>query len=160
MKKILALSVLLALPFVADYSQAGTCRNAINEASNRIFNKGLGTVCAGVDTGVKANSPFIYVNPDAGCDIGLQMPGLPTFGAKVGDGLNLCNLAKTVFGGMVDAVNTEARNKMDQAVGTINKTAQDAIGTNVLNNEVDLSTILQQKTNQAAQGATPSYVPY
>lgn len=156
MKKILSLSLLLALPMVVDMASAGTCQNAIREAQKKIFGD-LGSVCSGITTQNPENSPFIYVNPDGGCDLGLQLPGLPTFGGSLGSGLDMCALAKTVTGGMVSQANSAMQGSMNTAIGSINQAAQQSIGTGVVNGNVNVSDVLNQQTQQ--QLGTPGYVP-
>lgn len=156
MKKILSLSLLLALPLLADIASAGTCQNAIREAQKKIFGD-LGSVCAGINTQNPENSPYIYVNPDGGCDLGLQLPGLPTLGASFGEGLDMCKLARTVVGGMVSDANSAMQESMNTAIGTINQATQQTIGTGVVNGNVNISDILNQQTQQ--QLGTPGYVP-
>jgi hypothetical protein len=153
MKKIMTLSLLLTLPFIGAHAQAQTCSNAIREAQRLNF-VNLGTVCADVDMGPKSNSPFVYVNPDGGCDLGLELPGLPSFGGSLGS-FDMCGLAKTITGGMVNTANGVMRDSMNTAIGGINQTAQQTIGTGVVNTNVDIGAVIQNNTI----GATPSYVP-
>ena len=150
MKRTLTLSILLALPLLALNANAGSCQNAIREAQRQIFGN-LGTVCAGINTQAQGNSPFIYVNPDGGCDLGLQLPGLPSFGAGLGNGLDMCALAKTVTGGMVNQANSAMQGAMNTTIGTINQTTQSTIGTGVVNGHVDVSEILNQSSQKRAQ---------
>lgn len=148
MKKMIALSALLLLPVIADTASAGTCRNAIDSAAKRVFSTGaLTQVCVGHDTSLKDNSPFIYVNPDGACDIGLRMPGLPSFGIGAGS-LDLCAMAKTVLGPMVGQVNGALQSQMNTAVGTINQQTQATVGTGVLNNEIDITEMLKGQVIQ------------
>lgn len=39
--------------------------------------------------------PFAYNNPNADCDLGLSLPGLPNFGLNIGD-LNACDIARSL----------------------------------------------------------------
>lgn len=153
MKKIMTLSILLALPFIGVEAQAGSCSNAIREAQKQIFGN-LGNVCADVDMGPKSNSPFVYVNPDGGCDLGLELPGLPSFGGSLGS-FDMCGLAKTITGGMVNQANGVMRDSMNTAIGGINQKAQETIGTGVVNTNVDVGAVIKDNTI----GATPSYIP-
>ena len=152
MKRILSLSLLFALPLLADIASAGSCQNAIREAQKKIFGD-LGSVCADINTQNQENSPYIYVNPDGGCDLGLQLPGLPTFGGGLGSGLDMCALAKTVTGGMVSQANTAMQGSMNTAIGAINQTTQQTIGTGVVNGNVNISDILNQTTQQGINGS-------
>lgn len=157
MRKTLSLSILLGFSVFALNAQAGVCNDALRQAQRNIF-KNVGNVCADINTSPQDNSPFVYVNPDGGCDLGLQLPGLPTFGMSLGNGLDMCALAKTVTGGMVNQANSAMQGAMNTAIGTINQTTQQTIGTGVVNSgNVDLSTILNQQGQQAMQ--TPGYVP-
>jgi len=60
-------------------------------------------------------NPLLYDNPDAGCDLGFSMPGLPDIGLGL-DGINACELLKSVTGDMVKAVNKEMQDTVDQAI--------------------------------------------
>jgi hypothetical protein len=153
MKKILTLSLFLALPFIGEQAQAGSCSNAIREAQRQNFGN-AGNVCADLDMGPKSNSPFVYVNPDGGCDLGLQLPGLPSFGGSLGS-FDMCGLAKTITGGMVNQANGVMRDSMNTAIGGINQTAQQTIGTGVVNTNVNVSDVIKNNTI----GSTPSYIP-
>lgn len=63
-------------------------------------------------------NPFIYTNPDAGCDLGLSLPGLPSFRDK-SFGLDSCKILKAVTGDLVREVNTGLRNAVDDSLGEI-----------------------------------------
>lgn len=143
-----ALIASLAMPLFSATAEAGSCRNAINNASQKIFGSALKTACVGVDTGLKENSPFIYVNPDGGCDMGLQLPGLPDFGASFGKGFDMCAMAKTVLGPMVGQVNNRLQEEMNQAVGEINDIARDQIGIEPVGNHIDFDQLLKQKAEE------------
>lgn len=158
MKRTLSLTILLALPLLALNANAGSCQNAIREAQRQIFGN-LGNVCADAQLAAQGNSPFIYVNPDGGCDLGLQLPGLPSFGAGLGNGLDMCALAKTVTGGMVNQANSAMQGAMNTTIGTINQTTQSTIGTGVVNSNVNISDVINQQTQQQAAGQTPGFVP-
>lgn len=146
---VTALIASLALPMFSATAQAGSCRNAINNASQQIFGSALKTACVGVDTGIKENSPFIYVNPDGGCDMGFQFPGLPDFGASFGKGFDMCSLAKTVLGPMVSQVNNKMQQEMDEKVRDINAIAQDSIGIQPVGNHIDFDQLLKQRAEEA-----------
>lgn len=69
----------------------------------------------------------------------------------------MCALAKTVTGGMVSQANSAMQESMNTAIGTINQATQQAIGTGVVNGNVNISDILNQQAQQ--QLGTPGYVP-
>lgn len=73
-------------------------------------------VCSQVDTRVTLdNSPYVYKNPDAGCDLGLSMPGLPNIGFGL-EGIDSCKILKAVTGDLVKSVNKGLRDSVDSAV--------------------------------------------
>ena len=70
-----------------------------------------------IDTSVDvANSPFIYTNPDAGCDLGFTMPGLPGFGIS---GIDACKLLKSVTGEMVSDINKTMKDSLDSTLESV-----------------------------------------
>ena len=72
-------------------------------------------------------NPFVYTNPDAGCDLGLSMPGLPGFGLSGGD-FSWCGVAKAVTGGMVNEANAAMQGATNEAVGAVDQISVDTIG--------------------------------
>lgn len=141
MKKLALVSSLFVLPLLIvanEEAEAGTCKNTIEKQQQKIFKRAQ-DACAKHDKAQKENNPFIYVNPDGGCDLGLELPGLPSFGAGLGDGLDLCALAKTITGPMVKDVNKVVKDAKDRVVDDINAAAKEKIDTGVLDTDIDLS---------------------
>lgn len=82
-----------------------------------------------------ANDPtksvYHWKNPDAGCDLGLELPGLPKFGLSTD--LSACKVMKAVTSDMVSKANAQ----MQQSVDAATKAATG--GTGQTNADVDLS---------------------
>lgn len=75
----------------------------------------------GLDTSDKsAQSSSAYTNPNSsgGCDLGLEMPGLPKFGFKFDPKINACQILKKVTGEMVEAANKKMQATVDETLGT------------------------------------------
>src|SRR5690606_18163016 len=121
------------------------CSNKIKQAQQSIFKK-TDHACNAYDTTPKNNSPFVYKNPDGGCDLGLELPGLPTFGVGIG-GLDLCKMAKTVTGGMVREVNKAMKDTLDESVKAINEKANEKLGTNVIGEDINIGDKLTDGVN-------------
>lgn len=74
--------------------------------------------CAGLNTNVTLDgNPFVYTNPDAGCDLGLSLPGLPNFGAKE-FGVDSCKILKAVTGDLVRDINSDFQDAVDSTLGS------------------------------------------
>lgn len=81
----------------------------------------VGKKCKGLNTDDSTEgNPFIYVNPEVACDLGLELPGLPSFGF---DGnLDMCSLAQAVTGPMIDELNQSMEDAMDSALAEVGLT--------------------------------------
>lgn len=107
-------------------AHAGTCkRNAPSvEFEAPPINKAPPANCPqkyGLDTSDKsAQSSSNYTNPNSsgGCDLGLEMPGLPKFGFKFDPKINACQILKKVTGDMVEAANKKMQATVDENLGT------------------------------------------
>ncbi len=107
MKRLVTVAVAALLPLLAMSAHAGKCGNYLPKIPD---------TCAGLDTSVSLEgNPFVYTNPDASCDLGFSMPGLPNFGLGV-EGLRSCEILKKVTGEFVNQINREMRDAMDKAV--------------------------------------------
>ena len=134
--------------FMSDKASAGSCQTYIDKA-NKVFGNLIGNSCVGItNTPSLDNNPFIYTNPDGGCDIGLDLPGLPSFGGSLGS-IDSCQVIKMVTSKAVNAANTEIRNAMNTSVNTINQAAQDTIGTSVTGGSVNVTDLVEQRLQQA-----------
>lgn len=103
---------LFALPVVAHSDNA-----AQQAASEEHFRAQKQAACEQIDlTNNLENNPYAFKSEDVGCDLGLEMPGLPSFGGLGFEGLDSCSLLKMVTGDMVDAANTAMRDKVDGIV--------------------------------------------
>ena len=87
-----------------------------------------------------ANSPYGYKSPDAGCDLGLSMPGLPGFGFNL-DGIDSCKILKAVTGDMVDKANSEMQNGLNAGLEAVKGDTQ-------LPSNVDLNEIIGNQVKQ------------
>lgn len=137
--------------FMSDKASAGSCQTYIDKA-NQVFGNLMGNSCVGItNTPSLDNNPFIYTNPDGGCDLGLSLPGLPSFGGSLGS-LDSCSIVKMVTSDTVSKVNSTIRDAMNTSVNTINQTAQDTIGTNVTGGNVNVTDLVEQRVQQATSG--------
>ena len=137
--------------FMSDKASAGSCQTYIDKA-NQVFGNLMGNSCVGITNAPSLdNNPFIYNNPDGGCDLGLSLPGLPSFGGSLGS-LDSCSIVKMVTSDTVSKVNSTIRDAMNTSVNTINQTAQDTIGTNVTGGNVSVTDLMEQRVKQAASG--------
>lgn len=97
------------------------------DIKNKLNSMAMDT-CQKLDTSVTTDgSPFVYTNPDAGCDLGFSMPGLPNIGLGL-EGIDACKILKAVTGEMVDDVNQQMQDAVDDAVNEVTNG----------NNEVDV----------------------
>lgn len=149
---ILAISGLAALS-LSNTASAGACQTYIDKA-NKVFGNLIQKSCVGIsNTATLDNNPFVYTNPDGGCDLGLSLPGLPSFGG-LGGSLDSCAIVKMVTSSTVNKANATIRDAMNKSVDTINQTSQSTIGTNVVGGgNIDVGTMVQQRIQQAASAS-------
>ena len=76
-------------------------------------------------------SVYHWKNPDAGCDLGLELPGLPKFGLSTD--LSACKVMKAVTSDMVSKANSSMQQSVDSATSAVTG------GTGQTNANVDLS---------------------
>lgn len=62
--------------------------------------------------------PLAYKNPDAGCDLGFEMPGLPSIGFGLG-GLDACKAVKAVTGEHIKQLSRDMQDAVDQGLDSI-----------------------------------------
>lgn len=137
--------------FMSDNASAGSCQTYVDKV-NQVFGNLVSNSCVGItSTPSLDNNPFIYTNPDGGCDLGLSLPGLPSFGGSLGS-LDSCSIAKMVTSSTVSKVNSTIRDAMNTSVNTINQTAQDTIGTSVTGGSVNVGDLVEQRLQQATSG--------
>lgn len=118
---------LSAVSFGAAAQQAvqrdgGACNSKFKKSMDQRYEKMVQNVCnnPAIDTSLTtdgpngAANPFIYVNPDQACDLGLQMPGLPDFGFGL-SGIDSCSVLKAVTGDMVHEVNKKTQGAIDDS---------------------------------------------
>jgi hypothetical protein len=84
---------------------------------------------------VNPQSELVYQNPDAGCDLGLRLPGLSGSGSGIsGDS---CGILKAITGETVQTINNETQAAVDSAMANV-PGGTSTLGTaqNVLNGEI------------------------
>lgn len=74
-------------------------------------------------------NPYVYQNPDAGCDLGFKLPGLS--GSGMGLNGDSCGILKSVTGDMVSKVNQASQGAVDSVLNKIPG------GTNTIGGVVD-----------------------
>jgi hypothetical protein len=108
-----------AVPPVAEVSLSRGCTGEFKRKIDDYFVVAIPGVCSQLDTENKyEDSPYMWINPDASCDLGLSMPGLPNIGFGL-DGFDSCKILKAVTGDMVEKVNQEMRGAVDEALQEI-----------------------------------------
>lgn len=128
MSKFFVGSALLAgLTLSSGMASAGVCQTMKDKAA-QVYGSLVQDRCLNLNkTPSLANNPFVYTNPDAGCDLGLNLPGLPGFGLT-GGGISACQVAKFVTGSTVNAVNQKMQEGANAAVSAVDNVAIDTIG--------------------------------
>lgn len=122
MKKIIlfvALSV-GALLTMSNVAYAGSCSAAKNPAAEKAVAERKKNICQNSDNRVTLdNSPYVYENPDQGCDLGLSLPGLPNLGSVGLDGIDSCRILKSITGDFVKEVNRGLQDQVDEATAGV-----------------------------------------
>lgn len=100
--------------FVSVGVSADTCMTARNAALKQRMASAKQSVCSQMDTSVSVEgSPYLYKNPDAGCDLGLSLPGLPNLGSVGLDGIDSCRILKSITGDFVKEVNRDLQDAIE-----------------------------------------------
>lgn len=121
-----------------------------------IYGNTTATNCANLTTTPNmAKNPYVYTSPNGGCDLGLSLPGLPSFGT--GGGLGACEIARAITGPMVAQANQTMQQAASEAVSAAPKEAMDALA-NYNNSGGDLGSMVDKTYGQAGS-PTPSYNP-
>lgn len=123
---------------VAEVKLSRGCAGDFKKKIDDYFTVAIPGVCSQLDTENKyEESEYMWVNPDASCDLGLSMPGLPNIGFGLG-GFDSCKILKAVTGDMVKAVNKEMKDAVTDAINEITdgKTQFDLDLTDVATNEI------------------------
>ncbi|WP_274643873.1 hypothetical protein [Pseudomonas serbica] len=114
------------LALASSTASAGICEEAKAKLA-RVYGA-IGNHCVNLNREPSlVNNPFVYTNPDAQCDLGLALPGLPGFGIG-GGGFNMCSIAKAITGTMVNEVNQGMQTAANAAVSAVDDIAVDTIG--------------------------------
>lgn len=109
----------LSTAFAVDTPRKRVCYTDFAQQIKTVQREKASNVCRQVDTSVNVeNSPYIYTNPDAGCDLGFSMPGLPDIGIGL-DGINSCELLKAVTGDLVKDINKEMQGAVADAIDAV-----------------------------------------
>lgn len=122
MKKYLLFAVLSIV--TTSPAMAGVCGNSWMEKVNSGIDSAVPDICSAIDTNPSLeNNPFSYENPQATCDLGLSLEGMPDFDGFGFDvsGANACKVAQMVTGDMVAEINT----KVDDFATTTGSYAND-----------------------------------
>ena len=151
MLKINKIALTILISVAATQVQANACNDFVKERQRAIFGN-LGSTCASVNTSGSGKTPFTHINPDGGCDLGLSLPGLPSFGMSMGGEFDWCGLAKAVTGSTVNKVNQTMQQKVDGTVSEINRRSQDAIGENAIGGNINIMDRVQREAEDASRG--------
>ncbi len=104
---------------VAEVRLSRGCAGDFKKKVDNYFVVAIPGVCNQLDiTNKGEESPYMWVNPDASCDLGLSMPGLPNIGFGL-DGFDSCKILKAVTGDMVKQVNSEMKDAVSEAIQEI-----------------------------------------
>lgn len=133
-------------------SGEGVCFNDLRNQINERFKSMTSSVCASgaIDTSLTLDgpggqeNPFVYINPDQPCDLGLTMPGVGDFGLSL-DGLNSCKVLKAVTGDMVQEINSTTQGSLDEVIGHVTGTIKDQLPNG--DTDLDLSDIAIDSIN-------------
>jgi len=113
MRKLTMILVVLSASAWTAQSQAGMCddrKKALPKIAQHCTNLNQNISLEG--------NPFVYTNPDAGCDLGLSLPGLPSFG-DIGFGLDSCKILRAVTGDLVKEINSGFQQAVDDSLGDV-----------------------------------------
>lgn len=147
-------SALLIAIFASNAAMAGSC--AASKAKEAAVYGTAKNNCAGLTkTPNMTKNPYVYVSPNGTCDLGLSLPGLPSFGT--GGGLTACSVARAITGPMVSEANTAMQAGANAAIDAAPKQALDAYS-NYQNSGGDLGS-MADKTYGQMGSPTPSINP-
>lgn len=104
--------ILASLVFAGNALAEVDMSSQVNQNYENIKNQ----VCSQLDLTVNIQtSPFLYTDPEASCDLGFKMPGLPDFNLGF-EGLDSCKLLQSVTGELVNQVNQSMRDAVNGAL--------------------------------------------
>lgn len=112
-------SLAIALVVVGNAAFAAACPTSKAKARAVYGNTGK-EACANLSASGSIQNPYMYTNPDAKCDFGLSLPGLPNFGSG-GGGLSACSIVKAITGPMVREVNQGMQEATNEAIDAVGK---------------------------------------
>lgn len=145
-------SLVLALIAASGSALAGSCATSKNK-EEQVYGKAQNKCGYVTSTADISKNPYTYISPN-GCDFGLSLPGLPSFGN--GGGLDACSIVTAITGPMVNKVNQGMQDATNQAVNGIGPDAIDA-ASNVYNSG-DVGTLADKVYGQMGS-PTPSFNP-
>ena len=118
MKKIILLTVFSLAFSVAYAGEDDDVTPFVNELEKN-YELVKKRVCEGLDLTVNIeDSPLIYTDPDASCDLGFKMVGLPDFNIGL-DGLDSCKILKSITSDTVDRFNDALQDAVDTGLETV-----------------------------------------
>lgn len=119
------------------------CASDVKKRAQNFVNNLIPNVCGNINTNPDpSNSKYMYENPDGGCDIGLEMPGLPSFGGSI-SGINSCQIVKAVTGDMVDKVNDTVNGAWNGALDAAKNKIKSETGLDADNLNFDMGQIAE-----------------
>lgn len=119
------------------------CESDVKKNAQNFLNNLIPDVCGNINTNPDpSNSKYMYKNPDGGCDIGLELPGLPSFGGSF-SGISSCQIVKAVTGDMVDRVNDTVNGAWDGAVNMAKDKIRQKTGLDADNLNFDMGQIAE-----------------
>lgn len=108
MKTIVTALSLLAVSF-SSYATSDVCGQE-RTLTKEEFCSNLNT------TNNPEDNPYIYLDPNSKCDLGLQLPGLPDFGLDI-DSISGCEVAQMVTSESVRDLNNSANDAVNDVEG-------------------------------------------
>lgn len=139
------------LVLASGMASAGVCQTMKDKAA-QVYGNLVQDRCLNLNkTPSLTNNPFVYTNPDAGCDLGLNLPGLPGFGLT-GGGISACQVAKFVTGSTVNAVNQKMQEGANAAVDAVDKVAVDSLGVQA-SGGIDVGNVVKKNYDKVSSPA-------
>ncbi|SHH50291.1 hypothetical protein [Ferrimonas marina] len=126
MKLTLALSVLLAFSVLAAQpANASTCPDRGGSTQvEEAWERAKEDACADLKDPEEAMAmnPFVYKDPNAmlaNCGLGLELPGLPSFGIDFDYNFDVCDAVESLSGDLVRDINSKMQDWMSDATDKV-----------------------------------------
>lgn len=156
-KFIVGSALFVGLVMGSGMASAGVCQT-IKDKAAQVYGNLVQDRCLNLNKEASlTNNPFVYTNPDAGCDLGLKLPGLPGFGIT-GGGISACEVAKFVTGSTVNAVNQKMQEAANAAVSAVDEVSVDTIGVGA-SGGINVGDAVKKNYDKVTGGATSGGVP-